>query len=107
MAIQGKKSDQKQLLKAAEVMKLLSHPVRLSILCDLMHHGEMGAGEIVEAQKNLASQSQVSQYLAEFRKLKYVRAEKRGQNVSYTFSSPLIEKIITLLYESYCAKKNP
>lgn len=100
-----KKSDRKKLLKAADLMKLLSHPVRLGILCDLMHNGEMGAGDICLAQGDNASASQVSQYLAEFRRQKFVKVRKQGQNVYYTFSSPLIESLIGLLYEEYCGKK--
>lgn len=98
------KKDRERLLDAADVMKVLSHPVRLAILCDLMHDGRMAAGDIVERQAARASQSQVSQYLAEFRRLKYVKAEKKGQNVYYTFSSPLIRSIIKLLYKEFCTK---
>lgn len=101
-----KKSDRKKILQAADVMKLLSHPVRLGILCDLLHYGEMGAGDIQSAQQEQASASQVSQYLAEFRKRKIVKSRKSGQNVYYTFSSPLIESIIRLLYEEYCGRKS-
>ena len=99
-----KKNDRKNLLKAADVMKTLSHPVRLAILCDLIHVGEMTAGDIAAAQSASASQSQVSQYLAEFRRLKYVSARKEGQNVYYTFSSPLIKSLIDILYKAYCGK---
>jgi ArsR family transcriptional regulator len=99
-----KKNDRKNLLKAADLMKTLSHPVRLAILCDLIHNGEMTAGDIAAAQSSSASQSQVSQYLAEFRRLKYVNARKEGQNVYYTFTSPLIKSLIDILYKAYCAK---
>lgn len=101
-----KKSDRKKLLQAADLMKLLSHPVRLGILCDLMQNGEMSAGDIHVAQSERAGPSQVSQYLAEFRKKKFVKSRKEGQNVFYTFSSPLIESIIALLYKEYCNKSD-
>lgn len=97
-----KKKDRENILQAADIMKTLSHPVRLSILCDLLHRGEMSAGDIVEAQERRASQSQISQYLAEFRRRKYVKARKEGQNVYYTFSSPLIQSIIAVLYKEFC-----
>ena len=99
-----KKEDRSNLLKASKVMKTLSHPVRLGILCDLIHRGEMSAGEIAASWKAKASQSQVSQYLAEFRRLKYVRARKKGQNVYYTFSSPFVESVIRLFYAEYCKR---
>ncbi len=99
-----KAKDQEKLLEAAALMKLLSHPVRLAILCDLLYRGRMSAGEIFEAQEARASASQVSQYLSEFRRQKFVRAEKKGQNVFYTFSSPLVKSLIELLYKAYCRK---
>ncbi len=98
------KDNRKNLLKAATVMKTLSHPVRLGILCDLIHYGEMSAGDIAQSWSKFASQSQVSQYLAEFRRLKYVRARKQGLNVYYTFSSPFIESVIGLFYREYCGR---
>lgn len=99
-----KGKDREKLLEAAALMKILSHPVRLAILCDLLYKGRMSAGEIFEAQCDRASASQVSQYLAEFRRKKFVRAEKKGQNVFYTFASPLVKSLIELLYKAYCRK---
>lgn len=97
-------SNFKNMDKASDLLKILSHPVRLSILCDLMHYGDMGAGEIALRQSERASQSQVSQYLAEFRRKKFVKAVKRGQAITYSFNSPLIKSIIDLLYREYCQK---
>jgi len=99
--IKNKKS-QKNILKAVDVLKILAHPVRLSILCDLLHNGDMSAGEIVDSQKDRASQSQTSQYLGILRKNGFVKSTKRGQNVHYTFSSPLVKSIIKTLYKEYC-----
>jgi DNA-binding transcriptional ArsR family regulator len=98
------KTGGKELLKAAELLKILSHPVRLSILCDLIHFGDMGAGEIATRQASQASHSQVSQYLAEFRKKKFVKAVKKGQTVTYSFTSPIVKSIIDILYREYCGK---
>ena len=92
----------KKLLKATEMLKLLSHPVRLSILCDLIEQGEMSAGDIVEAEKSRASQSQVSQYLAEFRRRKLVKARKDGQQVFYTVAAPDVKTILNTLHDIYC-----
>ena len=98
------KTDKKNLLSAAEMLKILSHPVRLSILCDLLHEGEMSAGQIFDAHEKQASASQVSQYLAEFRRRKYVKARKMGQNVYYSFASPTIRAIMDVLYKEFCQK---
>jgi DNA-binding transcriptional ArsR family regulator len=92
----------KKLLKATEMLKLLSHPVRLSILCDLIEQGEMNAGDIVAAEQSRASQSQVSQYLAEFRRRKLVNARKEGQQVFYTIAAPDVKAILKTLHDIYC-----
>lgn len=84
------------------MLKLLSHPVRLSILCDLIEKGEMGAGDIVIKEKNRASQSQVSQYLAEFRRRKLVKARREGQQIFYSIASSDVKAIMGLLHELYC-----
>lgn len=92
----------KKLLKATEILKLLSHPVRLSILCDLIEQGEMNAGDIVAAEGSRASQSQVSQYLAEFRRRKLVKVRKEGQQVFYTIAAPDVKAILKTLHDIYC-----
>ena len=41
--------------RAVALLKLLGHPVRLSVLCNLMHFDELSAGEIVKAEEHRAS----------------------------------------------------
>jgi len=91
---------------ALEAIKTLNHPVRLSILCNLIEQNEMSAGEIVEQEKALASQSQVSQYLKWLRDQGYVQARKKGQHVYYTISSPQIRALIEKMHEIFCKDKN-
>lgn len=90
------------LAQAVELMKVLSHPVRLSILCKLIHQGEMTAGELVEAERKNASQSQVSQYLGMLRDMGYVRARREGQVMHYAVSNETVRKIVEGLYGAYC-----
>ncbi|GEM_PF-1557953 len=89
--------------KALDVMKTLNHPVRLSILCNLIEKDEMSAGRIVEQEKELASQSQVSQYLGWLRRRKYVSVRKQGQRSFYRISSPEIRALIEKMHELFCA----
>jgi DNA-binding transcriptional ArsR family regulator len=93
------------LSAAVELMKVLSHPVRLSILCNLIHNGEMTAGEIVEAEVRNASQSQVSQYLGILRSLGYVKTRREGQTVYYEINDRTVKIIVESLYNTYCGKK--
>ena len=96
------KNSPPQLAGAAELMKVLSHPLRLSILCNLIHHGEMTAGEIVEAEASHASQSQTSQYLGILRDMGYVKTRREGQIIHYSISDRNVKKIVETLYGIYC-----
>lgn len=94
--------NRQKLGKATVLLKLLSHPVRLSILCNLLHHGEMSVGDIVTAEGGAAGQSQISQFLAKMRAEQLVKSRKDGQTVYYRIKSPEAEKVVTALYDIYC-----
>ena len=92
------------LAMAVGLLKLLSHPVRLSILCNLLHRGEMSVGEIVAAENGAAGQSQISQFLGKMRGEGLVESRKDGQTVYYSIRSPEARKVVGALYEIYCGK---
>ena len=96
------KKQNKGLEQAVGLLKLLAHPVRLSILCNLMHRGEMSVGALVEAEQGLAGQSQVSQFLAKMRGEDLVACRKEGQTVYYRIKSPQAQKVVQALYDIYC-----
>ena len=87
---------------ALDVLKTLNHPVRLSILCNLIENPEMSAGEIFEQEKELASQSQVSQYLKWLRDSGYVQSRKEGQHVYYKICSPEVKELIEKMHALFC-----
>ncbi len=90
------------LTKASAFLKLLAHPVRLSMLCNLLHHGEMSASALVAAESARASQSQVAQFLTKMRAEKLVKRRRAGQAVYYRVASPAVAQIITTLANIYC-----
>lgn len=92
------------LESAVGLLKLLSHPVRLSILCNLLHKGEMSVSEIVEAEAGAAGQSQISQFLGKMRSEGLVRTRKEAQAVFYAIASPEAKKVVQALYDIYCGK---
>ena len=92
-----------KLENAVGLLKLLSHPVRLSILCNLLHQGEMSVADIVEAEAGAASQSQISQFLAKMHSEDLVKTRKEAQTVFYTLSSPQAKKVVRSLYNIFCA----
>ncbi len=93
-----------RLENAVGLLKLLSHPVRLSILCNLLHKGEMSVSEIVEAEDGAAGQSQISQFLGKMRSEGLVKTRKEAQTVFYKIASPEAKKVVQALYDIYCGK---
>ena len=92
------------LENAIGLLKQLSHPVRLSILCSLLHNGEMNVSQIVEAENGSAGRSQISQFLGKMRADGLVQTRKEAQTVYYTIKSEQAQKMIQTLYELYCDK---
>jgi len=93
-----------KLENAVGLLKLLSHAVRLSILCNLLHRGEMSVTEIVEAEAGAAGQSQISQFLGKMRSEGLVKTRKEAQTVYYQLKSPEAKKVVQTLYDIYCGK---
>lgn len=96
-------SQRATLGQAAGLLKLLAHPVRLSILCNLIHQGEMSVTQIVAAEDGAAGQSQISQFLGKMRGEGLVTHRKKAQTVYYKIASPQARKVVQTLYKLYCA----
>lgn len=100
------KKKQKKLKKAVSLLKQLSHPVRLSLLCNLLHRGEMSVGALVDAEDGAAGQSQISQFLGKMRSDGLVKARKDAQTVYYSIAAAEVEQVVAALYAIYCGKAN-
>lgn len=85
--------------EAAEVLKVLSNPARLRILCALLP-GELCVSELEEALG--ASQSYVSGQLARMRSEGLVEAERDGRTIRYRLADPRLGPILERLYEVFC-----
>lgn len=96
------KKKHKKIKNAVGLLKLLSHPVRLSILCNLLHQGEMSVNALVEAENGAASQSQISQFLGKMRSEGLVSNRKEAQTVFYKIKSVETKKVVQALYGIYC-----
>ena len=88
--------------QASEFLKSLANPVRLRILC-LLAQGESAVGDI--AEKLAARQSLISQHLALLRKDGLVRPRRDGQTIHYALADERAERLIAVLYESFCPTK--
>lgn len=92
---------QARALRATGLLKAMSNPVRLLVLCQLAE-GEKSVGEL-EAMVEV-SQSALSQHLALLRQRGLVKFRRAGQTIFYTLDGPEAPALLAALYEVYCSK---
>ena len=85
--------------EAAELLKALSNPGRLRILCALVP-GEMTVGELEKALG--ASQSYVSGQLLRLRGEGLVACERDGRAMHYRLADPRVRPLLERIYELFC-----
>ena len=73
---------------------------RLMVLCRLVEHGEVRAGDL--ATDLGLSQSALSQHLAKLRGDKLVTFRREGQVLWYRLADPRVERLLATLYDLYC-----
>jgi len=86
--------------EAAAMLKALSNPSRLMLLCQLVER-EKSVGEL-EAALDL-SQAYVSQQLARLRAEGLVAATREGRIVRYRLADSRVAPVIQTLYDQYCS----
>lgn len=99
-------ADKDRLMMAVDMLKVLSHPVRLSIACQLAHAGELPAGAFVASEQHAARQSHISQYLGSMRRMGMLATRKHKQTVYYRLASPHTRAVVSLLHNLYCAERS-
>ena len=85
--------------QACKLMKVLSNPDRLMILCQLSK-GELRVGEIEEILG--IAQPTLSQQLTVLRDEDLVTTRREGKSIYYQVKSPKALAVIGTLYEQYC-----
>lgn len=85
--------------EAADLLKALSNPQRLRVMC-LLVEGERTVGEI-NAEVDL-SQSALSQHLAVLREGGLVQTRKEAQSVYYSVADGPVHQLIQTLHDIYC-----
>lgn len=85
--------------KVSELLKILSAPNRLMILCHLIE-GEQNVGELCEllGMKPPA----MSQQLTVLRKEGLIQARRDGQTIFYSNADKDVKKLMRFLYVTYC-----
>jgi DNA-binding transcriptional ArsR family regulator len=86
--------------RASDMLKLLGHPDRLMVLCELKM-GEKSVSEL--ANRVGVSQSPLSQHLARMRYEDVVETRRDGQTVYYSLKEGEASLLIESLYEIFCA----
>ena len=85
--------------KAAKLLKSMSHPSRLMVLCHLLN-GECPVSALNQAVP--LSQSALSQHLAGLRKAGLVETRRESQVIYYRLKSRAVSGILEVLYKIYC-----
>lgn len=84
---------------AATLLKAMSNPHRLFILCQLLG-AERRVGEL-EALTGL-SQSALSQHLARLRRDGLVRTRRESQTIYYAAANDDVDQVIRVLHRLFC-----
>lgn len=86
----------------AGILKQLSNPYRLMILCCLSD-SELTVGDL--NQRIDLSQSALSQHLAKLRESNIVSTRRASQTIFYQIANPKIEELLRVLQEKFCDVK--
>ena len=90
---------QQNALRAARLLKAMSNPARLVILCQLAD-GERSVGELERAVG--LSQSGISQHLAVLRREGVVTCRRIRQTMLYSLASREVVALMGTLYSVFC-----
>ena len=88
--------------QAESFLKALANRHRLMILCEL-HKGECSVSALQQAIG--LSQSSLSQHLARLREDELVQTRRVSQAIFYSLANANVSRVISLLYELYCAQE--
>jgi DNA-binding transcriptional ArsR family regulator len=81
----------------SEILKALSHPVRLCIVRGLLQNGKCNVSHMQECLK--LPQSTVSQHLQKLKAAGIIKGERQGLEIKYTLVNEIAIKIINSLFE--------
>ena len=90
-----------RMAEAAELMDMLSQPVRLKILCILLD-GEQSVLKLAE-QAGL-SQPAMSHHLRKLREAGLVETRREAQTIHYSLKGEPVRAVLKVLHGLYCEK---
>jgi DNA-binding transcriptional ArsR family regulator len=90
---------QSSAVRASDMLKLLGHPQRLMVVCQL----KMGEKSVSELSHIVGvAQSPLSQHLARMRYEGIVETRREGQTVFYSLKDGEASQLVGALYEIFC-----
>lgn len=93
---------QQQANDAAKVLRILAHPERLMVLCQL-REGEKNVSSLLE--NSALSQSAFSQHLTVLRQAGLVETRKESQSVFYRIAGGKVENLINAIQGAWCGER--
>lgn len=93
-------SFEKKAETVAGLLKAMGNGRRLMLMCKLVEHGEMTAGDL--AREVGLSQSACSQHLGKMREEGLVAFRRESQTLWYRIADPRTETLMASLYQLYC-----
>jgi len=89
--------------EVANLLKTLSHPARLMIVCTLVE-GEYSVGALEE--KVDVHQPHLSQHLTVLRGSGIVETRREGKQIFYNLTEEKTALLVAALYDIFCAKED-
>lgn len=89
--------------EVANLLKTLSHPARLMIVCTLIE-GEYSVGKLEE--KVDVHQPHLSQHLTVLRGSGIVETRREGKQIFYRLTEEKAAQLVAALYDIFCVKDN-
>lgn len=86
--------------RAAQLMKSMSNPHRLLVLCMLIDSPGTSAGEL--SRMTGLSASATSQHLSRMKEEQLIESRREAQRIHYFIKDPAVLKIVTTLKAIYC-----
>jgi len=91
--------EEEHIKKVAALLKTMSHPIRLKILC-LLQEKEMAVGDIREEVKT--TNANVSQHLSILRNQGIISSRKDANFIFNNIEDPRIFELITTMRKLFC-----
>ncbi len=93
---------QERAEEVTELLKIMAHPVRLLVLCQLATE-ELSAGQLI--QRSSLSQSAFSQHLSVLKKHNIVQVRKESQQVFYSLVDERVAQLLVSMHGIFCPQE--